>query len=138
MKINKYSHIAGVTFANDNGESRQQLLKAIYNTGVPVLVTLNRTLFHNQETGEDENAIQVIRNGKVLGWIPRTDIEKCWNLNQMVLIANYYKNTYSGALMLSQPPTNKQYGAMKQKRKQGQIKKLPEYDRLCYSFAISG
>ena len=137
MRVNKLSHIAGVTCPNEDGESRQELLKKIFNKGVPVLVTLYRTIFHNEETGEDENAIQVIRNGKILGWIPREDIEKCWNLNQMVLVVNYYKNTYSGALVLSQPPTSRQYGVMKQKRKDGVIKSLPEYDRLCYSFAIS-
>jgi len=141
MKVKKFTHIAGVTFPNDDGESRQELLKQIYSGGdnnMPVLVSLKQTVFHNEQTGEDENAIQVFRNNKMLGWIPREDIEKCWEFNQMVCLVNHYKNIYSGALMVSEPPTCKQYGAMKQRKKKGLIKKMPEYDRLCYTFAISG
>lgn len=136
----KDTHIAGVTFCNnavDGGESRQELLKDLI--GRPTVVNLKKTIFHNPDTNQDELAIKIISqvSGKVLGFIPRDDIEKFVNISQMILQVSYYKNNYSGCLTMMTPPTPKQYGVMKSKLQKKQIKKLPVYDRLMYQYAIA-
>ena len=91
--MKRVTHIAGVTFSNDpadGGQSRQELLSELFQYG-PELVNLERTIYHNPETNEDENAIKVRStiNHKIIGWIPRTHIEALWNTRQMLLSIGY-------------------------------------------------
>ena len=139
MKNNKDTHIAGVTFCNDaadGGENRQELLKSLY--GHPSVVELEKCIFHNDSTNHDELAIKVIsrETGKLLGYIPRDDIQRFANVPLMILQVSFYKNVYGGSLTLPVPPTPKQYSTMKQivYRNGGQ---LPMYDRLIYQYAIA-
>ena len=137
--MKKESKIAGVTFNNDvcdGGESRRALLKQLQ--GKPSIVRLVHCKFHNEQTGLDEKAIKVKSklSGKVLGYIPRCDIDRLWGVSQMVLFVNCYNGQYSGALMPSVPPTAKQFGSLKAKQRKGAIERLPEYDKLCYAYAI--
>ena len=133
------SRIAGVTFKNDacdGGQNRQELLKAL--TGEPSIVRLIHCKFFNKEQGITENAIKVKskNSGKVLGYIPRCDIARLWDVQQMVLHVSCYNGQYSGNLMISVPPTAKQFGLMKSRQNKGQVNRLPDYDKLCYSYAI--
>lgn len=137
--IKSDSRIAGVTFANDvidGGESRQTLLQQLYLA--PSIVSLVHTKFFNTETNEEEDAIKVISDttGKCLGYIPREDIKKMWNVPKMVLTVNKYKDTYSGALNIPVPPTAKQYAYVKAKRDEGLISEMPAYDRTIYQKII--
>lgn len=137
--MRKETKIAGVTYNNDicdGGESRQEILKTL--SGKPSIVRLVHCNFFNEKTGENERAIKVKSklSGKVLGYIPRCDIDHLWNVTQMTLVVNCYMGQYSGALMTSIPPTPKQFGAMKSKRNSGAIEQLPEYDKLCYAYAF--
>lgn len=137
--MNKDSRIAGVTFANDacdGGENRQDLLKELM--GFPSAVRLQKTIFHNPDTNQDELAIKVISHNtnKVLGYIPRTDIDRFKNESVMILQVSYYKNQYSGALSLPVPPTPKQYSIMKALLWKNKIDTLPVYDKTIYSYAI--
>ena len=71
--------VAGVTFTNPDGESRQDIIKNIINThtthnyysGHGNLVV---TTYHNPETGVDEPAIEVWMEGKLLGYVPKAKI----------------------------------------------------------------
>lgn len=137
--MNQESRIAGVTFNNDicdGGESRQEILKNLY--GQPTIVRLVHCKYHNEETQLDERAIKVKSksSGKVLGYIPRCDIDRLWDVHQMVLFVNYYKGQYSGVLLPSVPPTAKQFGSLKAKQRKGLLERLPEYDKYCYAYAI--
>lgn len=139
--INTDSKIAGVTFSNeiaDGGESRQELLAALYGTA-PTVVKLVHTKFYNEETKENEDAIKVfsIKLGKVLGFIPRADIQKLWEIEQMILVVGFYKDVYSGALYIPAPPSGKQYSIIKSRLYKGDLKTPPVYDRVAYSWAIS-
>lgn len=60
------SKIAGVTFRNSNGESRQEILK---NLGFGwKLADLKQTTFNG------ERAVEVWIDGKHVGYIPKTDL----------------------------------------------------------------
>lgn len=137
--MDKDTRLTGVTFQNpedEGGESRQELLKQL--SGAPSFVTLENVIFHNDETGLGEFAIKVRSDvtGKLLGFLPKAEINKWKNTGKMVLVVDYYKNTYYGALYQTKNPTPKQYGAMKQLVKTGVINKMPPYDQTVYQWAF--
>lgn len=139
MKIKRDTHIAGVTFANDScdgGENRQTLLKEL--SGQPSTVRLRKTIFHNPDTNCDELAIKVIslQTKKVLGYIPREDIDTFLDTPIMILQVSFYKGQYSGGLTVPVPPSPKQYSIMKQLLWKKKIDRLPVYDKIIYSYAI--
>lgn len=139
----KNTRLAGVTFNNDpvdGGESRQALLKAIYDRRYPVRVMLFPCIYHNPSTGLDEDAIKVrlLDSMRVVGWIPRDDIKMCKDKNykEMLLIVSEYKGTYSGGLYEIIPPTARQYGVVKSLKAKHKIKSYPDYDKRCYDRCI--
>ena len=133
--------LAGVTFNNDpedGGASRQDLLKKIWFGGEPIKVDLDHCIFHNKETGKDEDAVKVrTQNGTVIGWIPRTEIPTVSNISNMLLTVGLYKNCYHGMLNFMQKPTPKQYKCVKSLYNKGIIKKMPIYDRRIYARTIN-
>lgn len=60
--------VAGVTFANPDGESRQEIIKQI----------LNKQIFHTailkETTFENERAVEVWIENKQIGYIPRKEL----------------------------------------------------------------
>ena len=139
--LNPDTRIAGVTFTNeisDGGESRQELLAALYGEA-PTVCELKHVIFHNEETNEDEDAIKVVsmKLGKVLGYIPKVDIQKFWELDRMILVVGFYKDVYSGMLYIPEAPSGKQYSIIKSRLYKGELKTPPVYDRVAYSWAIS-
>lgn len=140
MTKQKSTRIAGVTFHNniaDGGENRQDLLRTLY--GKPSVVNLEKTTYYNFDTDQAELAIKVIseETNKVLGFIPKNDIDKFVNIDKMILQVSCYKDNFSGALFTMQPPTPKQYGTVKSRLKSNRIAKLPIYDKLMYSYTIA-
>jgi hypothetical protein len=138
---NSDTKIAGVTFnnpADEGGENRQVLLKQLYG-GAPTPVTLENVIFHNPDTGLGEFAIKVRSDitHKLLGFIPKSEISKWNKTGKMMLVVEYYKNTYSGTLHVCKDPTPKQYGAMKSFVKKGLISKMPPYDQTVYKWAFN-
>lgn len=132
--------LAGVTFANppeEGGEERQSILAEL--TGAPTPVTLENVIFHNDETGLGEFAIKVRSDvtGKLVGYIPKAEINKWKNTGKMMLTVNCYKNTYYGSLNLLRKPTPKQYGAMKSLCAKGIINKMPPYDQTVYQWVFN-
>ena len=73
--------VAGVTFDNPDGESRQEIIKNIikkhtdrnYYSGQG---RLKLTTWVNHETGFDEPAIEVWMEDKLIGYIPKLKIEE--------------------------------------------------------------
>ena len=131
--------LAGVTFTNptdEGGESRQDLLAQL--VGMPTPVTLENVIFHNDETGLGEFAIKVRSDitGKLIGFIPKADINKWKNTGKMMLTVSFYKGTYSGSLNQLRKPTPKQYGTMKSLVAKGIVSKMPPYDQTVYQWAF--
>lgn len=64
--------VAGTTFKNDNGGSRQELLKKIRYRGAPYRtdpdIRLEKTLY------DGEDAIAVYADANQIGWIPKSDL----------------------------------------------------------------
>lgn len=142
MNFDSYNtRIAGVTFdnpADEGGENRQALLKQLYDSA-PTPVTLENVIFHNPDTGLGEFAIKVRSDitHKLLGFIPKKEINKWNKTNKMMLVVEYYKNTYSGALYVCKDPTPKQYGIMKSLVEKGFVSKMPLYDQTVYKWALN-
>ena len=73
MRVNYKNHfasVAGVTFNNEDGESRQEILKSFIGKKRQYI---GYCTFHFT-TWEDEDAIEVWMNDKMIGYIPRTKI----------------------------------------------------------------
>lgn len=131
--------VAGVTFENDpedGGESRQDLLKRL--NGIPTLVRLEHCIFHRESTGKDEMAIKVrsMVTGKVLGYIPKTDIEKYWSVTQMVAQVKLVKDVYTCILTIPEPPSPKQYGMVSDLQHRGLVRFRPLYDKTVYQYIL--
>lgn len=65
-------HVAGTTFKNDDGSSRQELLKKIRYRGAPYQSDPDIRLEKVQYDGED--AIAVYANENQIGWIPKVEL----------------------------------------------------------------
>lgn len=132
--------IAGVTYANpiDEGqENRQDILKTFYGY-IPTVVTLENVIHHNEETGLGEFAIKVRSdiNGKLLGYIPKSEISTWNTTGKMIMTVGCYKNTYYGVLTPMKNPTNKQYHVMKSLVEKGFVDKMPTYDSTVYGWVF--
>ena len=87
--------VAGVTFHNPDGESRQEIIKNIieshtdhnYYSGSGKLVV---TTYHNPETGFDEPAIEVWMEDKLIGYIPKVKIPE----------VSQHQRTQSGSVII--------------------------------------
>ena len=129
--------IAGVTFDNEDGTKRQDLLKNLYDHFLdqPFVVQANHTTYEN------EPAIQLISNGHIIGWIPKTDVDKIpANSINMVCYLNKSdidgKTIYFGSVRPAEAPSAKQYAIVMRKYRSHKITKLPIYDKYIYSQAI--
>ena len=137
--MDKLTRLAGVTFDNEDGSSRQEILKDLHRTkpyGL-TLATLVPTKYNNEE------AIRVMTHTskglQCVGWVPKTDIARCKNLIQVLMqvgmsrLDNEPKATYFACLYLHEKPTNKQYAYAK--RKNMDTATLP-YSKAAYAIAL--
>lgn len=135
MKV--MTKVAGVTFANDEkdgGRSRQEILKELATSkGSIITVNLYRTNWLNPKTGKYEHAIKCVEHDskEVIGWIPKTDIDKIKE-KQMTGFIGFVKGTYNVALDVQKCPTQAQYHAMKDICKSTGIP-MPAYDVRAYA-----
>lgn len=99
------TNIAGVTFANENGTKRQDILAAFACQNKIIL-----TVDLKETTYEGEKAIQCIehKTRQMLGWIPKKDIENIKH-SQMTGFIRKSKRGYSVMLDEQKAPTRNQY-----------------------------
>ncbi len=123
-------YVAGVTFNNDNGESRQEILCKLPKY---VNVRLVHTTF-TRDNGSVEPAIQVWEEstGKQLGFIPKNRIQQMPNMHKMVGVVRCYKDKWSCHLKPQEEPSAKLYHAVKTICKQHQLP-MPVYDKQALS-----
>lgn len=132
------TRVAGVTFDNepeDGGESRQVLLQRL--AGMPTIVTLERSIFHRESTGLDERAIKVRSKitGKVIGYIPKTQVEQYWDVPAMIAQVRG-KDVLSCVLTLPEPPSQKQYRLVSLLQSRGIMRFRPVYDKTVYQYVL--
>lgn len=129
--------VAGVTFTNEDGTSRQEILAGLVGTTGIITVDLQQTTWHNDETNEDEYAIKCIEHNtrKVIGWIPKTELDNDILSSQMTGFIRYYHNKYSVQLDTIKRPSQKQYHAVKALcAKQG--RPMVAYDVRAYAYVF--
>ena len=84
--------LAGVTFDNEDGTSRQKLLETMYQMPAHmILVDMIETTY------DGERAVKVLESKSKyhIGWVKKTDLAKYEKFpDQMTASVNYYKNTY--------------------------------------------
>lgn len=125
--------VAGVTFANENGESRQDILAGLAEQGI-ITVNLEYTSFE----GEPAIKCHEKTTGKVIGWIPKKNIEEvtACKIKQFTGFINFFKmkdgvGRYCAELCAQEKPTAKQYAKMIHLCKEQGIP-MPAYDRRAY------
>lgn len=129
------TRIAGVTFNNeaeDGGVNRQKILNALANSGRQIItVDLKRTQYNG------ELAIKCIEHTtrQVIGWIPKSDIDKITH-SQMTGFIDYGKHGYSVRLDWQHAPTAKQYHYVKSLCTKHGIE-LPAYDIRAYAYVFA-
>lgn len=127
--------VAGVTFNNDNGVSRQNIIRSLQGEHGIITCDLIETVYHNPETGEDEKAIEVREHvsKQMLGYIPRKELDNENLDNQMTGFIRFYKGTWSVQLDTIKRPSPKQYAYVKSLCTKYR-KAMPAYDVRAYAY----
>lgn len=127
--------IAGVTFKNADGVSRQNIIRSLQGAYGIITVDLVPTTYHNSETNADERAIEVREHvsHQLLGYIPKAELDNPMLSDQMTGFIRSYKGTWSVQLDNIKRPTPKQYAYVKSMcAKSG--KAMPAYDVRAYAY----
>jgi hypothetical protein len=116
-KMQDTFNIAGVSFNNTDGTSRQEALKS-FGDGCFVTINLLKEPFFNQDTQTTELAIACVEKTtkKRLGFIPRAHIlPEIMNERQMTGLVRFYEpeGTWYCELARVQQPDSKMYADMK-------------------------
>ncbi len=122
----KRLYVAGVTFENPNGESRQELLAYLPKH---IAVNLVHTTF-TRNNGQKEPAIEIWEksSGKQIGFIPKDRIRQMQNVHELIGTIAKNKNTWNCTLRMPEKPSGKLYHAVKNLCQQQNLK-LPPYDK---------
>jgi hypothetical protein len=132
--------LAGVTFANEDGENRQDILRnfATSMCGGIITTDLMDTIYHNPETDEDEYAIKVVEHNsrKIIGWIPKSELANPDLDEQMTGFIRHYKNNYYVVLDTIKKPSQKQYHYAKSLAKRLGIPAIA-YDSRAYAYVFN-
>lgn len=97
--MDNYIKIAGVTFENPDGESRQKILKD-FGFGY-------RYAILKQTTFENERAVEVWVDSKLIGYVPRTQLSNPLSYEELMLVQIMYfeeKDIYCAEISPIQHP----------------------------------
>ena len=122
--------IAGVQFDNEDGESRQEILKTLKkNTCGIITVDLVETTY------EGEYAIKCLDHNsrKIIGWIPKTELKNEILSSQMTGFIRVGSYGASVQLAVIKRPTQAQYHAVKIICSRAR-KSMPAYDTRAYAY----
>ena len=119
--------VAGVTFTNTDGGSRQEILKML-DCGF-------HTARLKQTTYDNERAVEVWIGKKMIGYIPKKELDNPLSYEkEMTAYIKACKQNYIVALSEQQAPTKAQYAYMK---KLCANSRMPAYDRRAYALYFS-
>ena len=97
--MDNYIKVAGVTFTNENGESRQEILK---NFGFGY-----RYAILKQTTFDGERAVEVWVDSKLIGYVPKTQLNNPLSYEELMLVQIMYyeeKDIYCAEISAIQHP----------------------------------
>lgn len=99
--MDNYIKVAGVTFENPDGESRQKILKG-FGFGF-------RYAILKQTTFENERAVEIWVDSKLIGYVPRTQLDNPLSYRDIMLVQILYyeeKGIYCAEISELQPPSD--------------------------------
>lgn len=127
MKLN------GVTFKNDDGKSRQDVLREIASREAGIsIVNVVETTYNG------ERAVQVFDSitNQCIGWIPRDELSAHPSFPaEMAVKVQMYKNTFFADISEVIRPSAKQYYAVKRICRERRLP-MPAYDARAYKSVI--
>ena len=135
--------IAGVTFENEDGTSRQDLLKNLYEQFKKEhFVVQANHITYDGGPFDGEQGIQILSKRQVIGMIPKADVDKIQtDVTEMVCCLDKAdiegKTVYFGTVRPRIDPSAKQYQIVIRMYRAHQLQKLPIYDKYLYSETIS-
>lgn len=117
--------VAGVTFANPDGENRQDILAAL---GLGW-----RTARLKQTTFNGERAVEIRVNKKLVGYVPKTQLTNPLSYEtELTGFIGICKHKYYMILMPRETPTSAEYAYMKKLCMQAKMP-MPAYDKRAYA-----
>ncbi len=121
--------VAGVTFANDNGEKRQDILA---NIGIGwKTARLKQTVF------DGERAVEVRIGSKMIGYVAKNQLSnELSHETELTCFIGVCKHKYYAVLMPREIPTGKEYAYMKKLCLESKTA-MPAYDRRAYAVYFS-
>ena len=129
-------NIAGVTFKNEDGESRQEILKNIFNSYSNIItIRLQHVTYYRNGIGEP--AIKCVEKStkKMIGWLPKDMVKNYKNVRELTGLIKVFNNKYIVELYNQEPPTHAQYEMVKSICSKNNIP-APAYDRHAYDSII--
>lgn len=130
MKLN----VAGVTFKNDDGTERQDILKVLY--GLPAHITIAQLI---ETTYDGERAVKVIdeKSKMNIGWIKKTDLKNHPTLpEKMTATIDFYQDKFFAVLDEYQQPSQKLYHAVKDIWTEKKLSKPAVYEARVYRYIL--
>lgn len=97
--MDNYIKVAGVTFANEDGESRQEILKD-FGFGY-------RYAILKQTTFDGERAVEIWVDSKLIGYVPKTQLNNPLSYEELMLVQIMYyeeKGIYCAEISAIQRP----------------------------------
>lgn len=125
MKNLNETKITGVTFNNEDGESRQEILKSLPRY---VELKLVKTTYNGQF------AVKVIelKTNKLIGWIPKSNLDSdIVNCQRLTGIVEKTKDTYHVTARRQDVPSGSQYRLISMLCRKFNLEK-PVYDKITY------
>lgn len=121
--------VAGVTFANENGKNRQDIIAGL---GLGF-----KTAKLKQTTYEGERAVEVRIGGQLIGYVPKTQLSNPLSYaDELTALVSVYsgpdKDKYYVVLTERQAPSAKEYAYMK-KLCLSAKRPMPAYDKRAYA-----
>lgn len=127
--MNEYIKVAGVTFPNDDGESRQTILK---NIGFGFHYALL-----NQTTYDNERAVEIWCDGKMVGYIPKIELTNPLSYAEILILQVLYfeeKGIYCAELSERQEPTDEETKRVIEICNEKKLKMPIVVDKRAYAF----
>ena len=117
--------VAGVTFANENGQNRQEI---IANLGLGW-----KTAKLKQVVFEGERAVEVRIGNHLIGYVPKTQLGNPLSYEtEVTALVEYYKDKWYVTLSAREVPSSKEYAYMKKLCLDAK-RPMPAYDRRAYA-----
>lgn len=117
--------VAGVTFNNNDGQSRQEILSGL---GIGF-----KTAKLKQTEFEGERAVEVRIGGKLVGYIPRNQLGNPLSYKgELTAFVDIYKDKFHVVLTERETPSSKEYAYMKKLCLDAKLP-MPAYDKRAYT-----